>query len=219
MRSFRMSSLLGRRFRMSSLLGRRFQVDFVQDRPPTPPLSWLLLGAGVVTLCAAFADFVPRWLEHARVIHEIEALQAWLDRLAGMARTGLRAADGEGSAQAHGVLGDLGRPWPALFDQFEAAATQDVHLVQFAVDARFRTMQLMAEASTLERVLQYSQQLPGKGPVRAVRLTHHEWRDTPSGRIVVADLTADLTADLAPEAAAAAGPLPSGAAQPDRGGR
>lgn len=187
-----------RRPLLSSLLGRRFQLDFVQPRAAVPPLSWLLLGAGILALAAALADFVPRWLEHARLVHEIEALQARLDRVPGMARTGSRASDAEGLAQARGVLGELDRPWPALFDQFEDAASQDVHLVQLTVDSRFRTMQLMAEASTLERVLQYSQRLPGKGPVRAVRLTHHEWRNTPSGRIVVADLTVDLGSDPTP---------------------
>ena len=180
--------------RIASLLGRRFEIDFVQARPPIAPLGWLLLGFGLLALMAALADFAPRWLEHERLLREVEELHLRLDRLPGVARPVSRGSDSTGLAQATGLLGELDHPWPALFDQFESVAVPDVHLVQMAVDSRFQTVQMVAEASTLERVLQYSQQLPGKGPVRAVRLTRHEWRNAPSGRIVVADLTADLVA-------------------------
>jgi hypothetical protein len=184
------------------LLGRRFQVDFAQARPPVAPLAWILLAVGTITLAAALAGFAPRWIEHERLARERSQLQARLDRVPGVARPSARAPDAIGLVQARGVLDQLDRPWPALLDQFESIDAPDVHLVQFVVDARFQTVQLLAEAAQLEQVLRYSKQLAGRGPVRSVRLTHHEWRAAPGGRIVVAD----LSANLGPDSSAGKGP-------------
>jgi hypothetical protein len=177
------------------LLGRRFQVDFAQARPPVAPLAWILLAIGAIAVSGALLDFAPRWIEHERLARERSDLQARLDRVPGVARSSARAPDAIGLAQARGVLDELDRPWPALLDQFESIDAPDVHLVQLGVDSRFQTVQLLAEASRLEQVLQYSKQLAGKGPVRSVRLTHHEWRAAPGGRIVLADLSATLGPD------------------------
>jgi len=179
------------------LLGRRFQVDFVQARAPVAPLAWLLVAIGAVALAVALADFAPRWLERARLRQESADLQARLDSLPGVSRGPARASDAVGLAQARGVLAELNRPWPALFDQFESIGAPDVHLVQLGIDSRFQTVQMLAEATSLDRVVQFGQQFAGSNPVRSARLTHHEWRNAPAGRVVVADLTADL-APVAP---------------------
>jgi hypothetical protein len=178
------------------LLGRRFRIDFSQTRPSFPLLAWFLLGAGAVSMLAAVADFAPRWSLHRQLAREEAALQARLELLPGAASSAAHAADPIGLTQARVVLDQLQRPWALLFDQFESVRSRDVHLVQFGVDSSFQTVQVLAEAPKLEQVLQYSRQLDGAGPVRAMRLTHHEWRDSPSGRIVVASLTANLRADV-----------------------
>jgi len=176
-----------------SLLGRRFRVDFVQTRPQATPLSWLLLAVGTVALTMALAELAPRWIQRDQLQQQKTQLQMRLDRIPGLARTTTRPTDVMGLAQARGVLDELDRPWPELFDQFESTRSAGVHLVQMGVDSRFQTVLVLAEASSLDEVLRYSRELPGKGPVRAVRLTSHEWRSAPVGRIVVANLTIDLT--------------------------
>ena len=173
------------------LLGRRFQVDFVQARPAVAPVARLLLAAGVLALAGAVADLAPRWVQRQQLNRQKEQLQSRLERQLGVARPAARA-EVIGLAQARGVLDELDRPWPALFDQLEATRVPGVHLVQLGVDSRFQTAQVLAEASNLEELLQYSQRLAGSGPVQSVRLTHHEWHDAPVGRIVVANLTAEL---------------------------
>lgn len=188
--------------KIPSPLGRRFQVDFVQARAPTAPMAWALVALGALALAAALADLAPRWSQRADLRQQIAQLQARLDRVPGVARATTRAPDSIGLAQAQGVLEQLDRPWPELFDQFESIRAPGVHLVQFGVDPRFQTVQVLAEASTLEQVLQYSRELPGRGPVRAVHLTHHEWRSAPVGRIVVASLTVDLAPATADQDAA-----------------
>jgi len=174
------------------LLGRRFQLDFIQARPPVPPLAWGLLAGGVLSLAAALADFAPRLVLREQLGARQTELRARLDHLPTGARSSGDAADVAGFTQARSVLDELDRPWAALFDQLEATRASDVHLIQLGVDPRFQTMQVLAEASSLERVLQYSKKLAGTGPVQSVRLTHHEWRNVPVGKVVVANLTADL---------------------------
>jgi hypothetical protein len=174
------------------LLGQRFRLDFVRPRPRATLLSWLLLAIGTVGFTMALADLAPRWIQRERLHQQKTQLRMRLDRIPGVARTPMHPTDAIGLAQARGVLEQLDRPWPALFDQFEATRGTGVHLVQLGVDARFQTALVLAEASSLDEVLRYSRELPGKGPVRAVRLTNHEWRNAAAGRIVVANLTIDL---------------------------
>lgn len=182
--------------KMPPLLGRRFDVDFARARPAVTPLAWAMLALGGLLLAAAVADFVPHWQRHERLQREQQALRERLERMPGAPRAAAAhsAADTLGQLQARGLLDQLDRPWAALFDRLEAIQAPDVHVVQFGVDPGFHAVQMIAEASTLEHVLQYSQQLAAQAPVRAVRLTRHEWRAAPVGRIVVANLTAELAA-------------------------
>ena len=173
------------------LLGRRFQVDFIQARPPVAPLAWGCLAAGVLSLAAALADLAPRLALREQLAVRQAELRARLDRLPASVRS-TAGADVIGLTQARSVLDELDRPWEALFDQLEAARAPEVHLVQLGVDLPFQTVQVVAEAPSLERLLQYSQTLAGNGPVQSVRLTHHEWRNVSVGRVVVASLTAEL---------------------------
>jgi hypothetical protein len=193
------------------MLGRRFEVDFLR-RPPLPPLAVWLLALGLVGSGLAAWSCIDAWHERAALALERAELDAALERARQAAQQRHSAARGAGpaaQAQAIEVLEALHRPWNALLDQLEAVHAPGVHLVQLAVDARFETLQLQAEARTLGDVLRYTEQLPAAGPIVAVRLTSHEVRDAPGGRVVSARLAAALGADRG----AAAQASPPGAAQ------
>jgi len=181
---------------MRSLLGPRFQLEFARDRTSPTPLSWLSLGIGTLALVLAICDLAPRWAQRQQLRLEREQLLAQLDSLEGMDRAGSApSADPAALAHARALLAELNRPWPQLFEQFESVRVPGVHLVQIGVDSRFRTVQVLAEAARLDEVLSFSQKLADRGPLRAVRLTHHEWHAAPVGKIVAASLTADLAAE------------------------
>jgi hypothetical protein len=178
--------------RLSALLGPRFDVDFCARRARVPPLAWLLLVAGLICVASALADLVPRWRRLDRLSAQRAAVELQIQQLSG-GIVPSHAASTADLAEARTVLGDLSRPWKPLFDRFESVDGPKVHLVQLAVDSHFQGMQVLAEASRLDDVLQYSQKLAGDGLVRSVRLTHHEWRAASGTRVVVANLTAELS--------------------------
>ncbi|MBV8209860.1 MAG: hypothetical protein JO133_07330 [Burkholderiaceae bacterium] len=180
--------------RRRALLGRRFQIDFASTRQPVPTLAWLLLLFGLSAAAAVGIDIAPRWQMRERLLSQ----HADLERRAlqtGLARMPAHAVSPADQAEVHMVLAELQRPWQALFQQFESANVPKVYLVQWSVDSGFRDVQLLAEAAQLDDVLLYSKKLGGDHTVRRVRLTHHEWRSAPVGRVVVANLTAELASD------------------------
>lgn len=187
--------------------GRRYSIDFAASRPALPPVSWWLLAAGCTALVVALADALPRWSLQSRLRTELEHLRSTASDLPSAARAGGHPANAESLAQALALVDQLDRPWPQLLGRLETTRVPGVHLVQVGVDARFQSLQLLAEASRLDDVLSYARALAGQGPVKAVRLTHHEWRNVPGARIVVASLSADLAPDApAPPAAAEGSP-------------
>lgn len=177
--------------RLPPLLGPRFDADFCASRARAPLAAWLLLAAGMVTLAAALADLAPRWQRREHLSAERSTLEAQVQQLSGPVGAS-HPASATDLVEARTVLGELRRPWKSLFDRFESVDVPRVYLVQLSVDSRFQGVQMLAEASRLDDVLQYSQKLAGDGPVRSVRLTHHEWRAAPGSRVVVANLTAEL---------------------------
>jgi hypothetical protein len=69
-----------------------------------------------------------------------------------------------------------------------------VHLEQIAIDARFESLQVQAEARSLGDVLRFVEQLPGAGPIVAVQLASHELRSVPIGQVVDARISARISA-------------------------
>ena len=171
-------------------LGPRFDIDFSERRTRPPPLAWAVLALGVLALTGATATLLPRLTERHQLLAERAGLLQRTDQQSGVAASrGPSAAD---LMQARALLDELGRPWKPLFDRFESVDVAKVYLVQLSVDSHFQGAQMIAEAARLEDVLQYSKKLQGDGTVRSVRLTHHEWRNVPGARVIIANLTADL---------------------------
>jgi hypothetical protein len=180
--------------RLPALLGRRFRIDFASRPQPVLVLSWLLLALGVAGAALAALDVAPRWQLHQRLLAQRAELEQQL-QLAGGTRAAPRLVSVADQAAAHAVLAELQRPWRPLFDRFESVNVPQVYLIQLSVDSSFRDVQLLAEAARLDDVLSYSKKLAGDRTVRTVRLTHHEWRNAPIGRVVVANLTAELASE------------------------
>lgn len=182
-------------------MSARYDIDFNRNRRPVGRIAWLLLAVGAVAALLAAVELRDRWDAAARQEAEGERLAEAVRAAGGRVNAAGRDAAGprdEGvRAQrqlALRVVGDLRRPWRELFEQLEAAHVGGVHLVQLGVDARFRTLQLQVEARDLHQVLRYLQRLPGSGPVVAVQLVSHEWRDAPAGRVLIARLSGELDA-------------------------
>jgi hypothetical protein len=177
--------------KLPALLGRRLRIDFASRRQPVPLASWFLLALGWCSIGVACWHLAPRWQLRDRLTVQRAGLEEQLQQ-AGGTRAPTRAVSLTDQAEAHAVLAQLHRPWQPLFDRFESVDVPKVYLVQLSVESGFREVQLLAEAARLDDVLSYSKRLAGDGTVRTVRLTHHEWRNAPIGRVVVANLTAEL---------------------------
>ncbi|HUN92469.1 MAG TPA: hypothetical protein VMU33_10455 [Burkholderiaceae bacterium] len=176
------------------ILGPRFDVDFVRPAP-VPPLAIAVLVVALVAAAAAAAWCEQAWRSGRDLASRRATLEAALERgreQAERRRTTARGADPQAQEQAVAVLDELHRPWRALFEQLEADRVGPVHLDQLAIDSRFESLQMQAEARSLGDVLRYVQALPGAGPIAAVQLSSHELRDAPGGRVVSARVVARL---------------------------
>jgi hypothetical protein len=173
----------------------RFEADFATAGTPVPGAAWAWCAGGVAALVLGGLALSQQWqaLQQQRAAGERDratlARAGTSDPRAGAARQGSSEDPRELALRA---VTELRRPWGALLDQLEAARASGAELGQFSVDARFEKVQLVVDARSLDDVLRYLQRLPGNGPVRAVRLVSHEWRDAPGGRRLQARLVADL---------------------------
>lgn len=180
-----------------------YELELLRPRNRVPPLGWLLLFAGLAaTLAAGF--FLQTGLARRTQLAQARAeLEIALERVG--ARPGTSAAPSARAEHSEIVLegqqlaGELRRPWHEFFDQLETAIAGDrsaVHLVQLSVDPRFTTVQLSAEARSLDKLVHFSQRFSGAAPIRAMALTNYEWRDALGGRVVSATMQGELA--LAP---------------------
>jgi hypothetical protein len=178
------------------ILGRRFDIDFVRPPGVAPSVRWLL-AAGVLAL-AVVGFRCERERESGQALQQQQAdLTAHLDRereATDRRRVVVTRADPQVQAQATEVLAELHRPWRGLFEQLEADRVGGVHLEQIAIDARFESLQVQAEARSLGDVLRFVEQLPGAGPIVAVQLASHELRSVPIGQVVDARISARISA-------------------------
>lgn len=175
------------------LLGRRFQIDFGLRGSQIPLMAWLLVVAGFLSVALAWIDLAPGWARHQQLRAERLALEEQLNAVAQSgARMTKATSSSEDEDRVRAWIGELGRPWDGLFHRFESIQVPKVYLVQLVVDSRFHDVQLLAEAPGLDDVLTYSKQLESDDLIQGVRLTHHEWRNAPGARVVVASLTAEL---------------------------
>jgi hypothetical protein len=186
---------------------RPYEVDLLRSGRKPPPLAWLLLIAGSVSLIGAALACAPGWTRKAELAQQRTKIETALARLgavpsvpAGGAsgrHTSARNAASAGLVEAVAVLTDLRRPWHELFDRLEAAENKDVHVLQLSVEPRFATVQLIAEGRDLDKLVRFSQRLAGGGPIRAVTITHYEWRDALGAHVVSAAMQGELAGALA----------------------
>lgn len=173
---------------------RPYEVELLQRRTVVPPLGWILFGAGLLLAALALWRLQPLLAQRARLAQERTALELALARAGVPARRTAPATD-HGAADGQAVLEELHRPWHDLFDQLESAALADggqLHVVQLAIDPRFSTVQVVAEARDLGRIIHFARRLSGGAPIRALALTHYEWRDALGGHVVSASLQGEL---------------------------
>lgn len=186
---------------------RPYEVELLRPRRHAPPLSWLLLGLGVVALLGAAWVCAPGLKREHALAQQRAQIESKLAVLDGgpAAGSGFRRASGGKDGrieEAQAIVRELNRPWPELFAQLEAANTNDVNVMQMSVEPRFTTLQLVAESRDLGQLVRFSQRLssPGSaaanaahpGPIRAMTMTHHEWRDALGARVASATMQGEL---------------------------
>jgi len=200
------TSLIGRLLQL-----RPYEVDLLRERRRTPLFSWALCAAGIAALGGAILVTAPLLERQSRLQQELAGVEAELGKAQASitsSKTGLRKGTATRSAEATvandaaAIQTELRRPWSGLFDQLGAGLAQEgntVHIVQLGVDARFETLQLVAEGRELDKLVRFAQHVSGTGPIRSLTMTHHEWRDALGAHVVSATLIGQLTAEpLAP---------------------
>jgi len=154
---------------------------------------------------------MPELERRAAQQRELDTLQAELVRLGSEAITGRssgrkaatqRGAEQSESAEALLLQAEIHRPWHELFGQLASTLSAEgdgVHIVQLGIDARFETLQLVAEGRELDKLVRFAQHLSGKGPIRSMTMTHHEWRDTMGAHVVSASMIGQISREPGPE--------------------
>lgn len=163
--------------------------------PPASPWSWVLLGAGVLTL---------GWLmlAHFQIAEQTKRNQATLAGLqaGGPVRPTQSAAasteQANALASAKQALAKGHHPWGELFTTLEKADNKDVALLAFTPDAAKGQIRIQAEARNLSAMLAYQRRLEG-GSLRQVALIEHDIAAEASGSPVRFQLQANWGADHA----------------------
>jgi len=199
---------------------RPHEVELLRPARSAPPLSWFLLAAGLVALATALLWLQPGLARRSKLVESKSQLEAALERMGPRPASGGAPSPHTGRSEllleTQEVRGELRRPWHEFFDQLETAAAADgsaVHVVQLSVEPRFATVQLVAEARGLDKLVRFSQRLSAAAPIRAMSLTNYEWRDALGGHVVSATMQGELSLPpaLSPSRSlslAAAGPSP-----------
>jgi hypothetical protein len=187
---------------------RPYEVELLRPARAVAPLSWALIGLGLLSLAWAVLACQPAWERRGQLAAEETRLQATLAGLAPQAAAGgtmgSRAASqrSAGKAREHdalsegeNIVAETRRPWHALFNQLEAAVEADgadVHIVQLNVDPRFATVQLVAEGRDLDKLVRFGERVAGNGPISSLTMTHHEWRDALGAHVAYASMHGEL---------------------------
>jgi len=172
---------------------RPYEVELLRPARRASPLAWILFFAGAFALTAAALACKPAWDRQTQLAQQRDAIERELARFGVGARaeaTGTKELANKDEANA--LIAQLRRPWHELLDQIEAADDKDVHLIQLNIDPRFATLQLVAEARDLDKLVRLTQRLSGAGPVRTMTMTHHEWHDGLGAHVVRASMEGEL---------------------------
>lgn len=163
--------------------------------PPISPWSWVLFGAGLLTL---------GWLAlaHYQIAEQTKRNQATLAGLE--SRNPARAAPSASDvveqattlAKAKQAIAKNRHPWGDLFATLEKADNKDVALLAFTPDAAKGQIRIQAEARNLSAMLAYQRRLEG-GSLRQVALIEHDIAAEASGSPVRFQLMANWGTDHA----------------------
>ncbi|HXY21480.1 MAG TPA: hypothetical protein VEI29_02260 [Burkholderiaceae bacterium] len=172
---------------------RPYEVELLRPARRVSPLAWIFFVAGGFALIAAALACKPAWDRQTQLAQHRAEIESELARFglgAPAAASGTKEQTNKDEANA--LIAELRRPWHELFDQIEAANNKDVHLVQLNIEPRFSTLQLVAEARDLDKLVRFTQRLSGTGPVRTMTMTHHEWHDGLGAHVVRASMEGEL---------------------------
>lgn len=153
---------------------RSLDLDFYRP-PPASPWSWVLLGAGLLTL---------GWLllAHYQIAGQARLTQATLAQLQarGPVRPAVQAVPAaagnepaDAMEKAKQALAKSRHPWGELFATLEKADNKDVALLAFTPDPAKGQIRIQAEARNLSAMLAYQRRLEGN-TLRQVALIEHD---------------------------------------------
>lgn len=136
---------------------------------------WWLLASAVLAVGLAAWQYTRLQAERAGLALQLEARAEVKKMPAAMPvvpkdQTVLK----EQVKQANAVLAELGRPWPRLFSQLEAAAGPEIALLAIRPDAAKGQLRVIGEARHLGDVLEYVHRLVESGEFTDVVLEQHE---------------------------------------------
>lgn len=172
---------------------RPYEVELLRPVRRVSPLAWILFGAGALALAAAALACKPAWDRQAQLAQRRAEIENELARFGiGVSKAAFSSKEQANKDEANALIAELRRPWHELFNQIEAADNKEVHLVQLDIEPRFATLQLVAEARDLDRLVRFTQRLAGAGPVRKMTMTHHEWHDVLGAHVVRASMEGEL---------------------------
>lgn len=81
--------------------------------------------------------------------------------------------------EANTILGELGRPWPALLNRLEQVAQPEIALLAIRPDAAKGRLRLKGEAKDITSLLAYMQRLEAVPEMQDVTLDEHEMMEKP----------------------------------------
>jgi hypothetical protein len=154
----------------------KIHLDYAKQ--PSTPSSWALglLLAAVVLISVTGWEYVK--LESERSDLQAQMLEGGAsDRTVFYAPTSSPEAQKalrEQVIQANAVLGELGRPWPALFLMLERLAQPEIALLAIRPDALNGRLRIAGEARTMTDALNYVRKLASSGRMIDVVLEEHE---------------------------------------------
>lgn len=172
---------------------RPYEVELLRPAHRVSPLAWIVFAAGAFAIVASAIACKPAWDRHAQLALRRAEIQSELARFgvgASLADSGSKGRIEKNEAIA--LIAELQRPWHDLFDQIETADDKDVHIVQLSIEPHFTSLQLVAEARDLDKLVRFAQRLGRVGPVRGMTMTHHEWHDVLGAHVVRASMQGEL---------------------------
>lgn len=149
---------------------RRLELDYIAPPHQQRALGVALLAAALLAAGMLVERFREVRLETAR----IEAGQGLLGADKRPARATSRERLDEEVKNAEAVLRQLALPWSGIIETLEAAATDDVALLQLQPDALQRQLRLAAEARNSEAMLEYVRRLAATGALTDVYVASHQ---------------------------------------------